>query len=208
MKQLAVFSSLVAALALGGVAAPPRAATFDDPDWPCIQRKVPELSIGQMWAGPVPDETVQALAEEQEIADTASALALRRVPLEQAEEIVATFAERQEADRNARLTALFVATFDIIGAERDDVMSGIARYAHKQTDLSETIEDRRAELVTLEAETEPDFDRIEEIEDTLLWEERIYNDRRQSLTYVCETPVLLEQRAFAIARMIMSHLEE
>ena len=23
-----------------------------DPDWPCIQRKVPELSLAQIWNGP------------------------------------------------------------------------------------------------------------------------------------------------------------
>jgi hypothetical protein len=51
-----------------------------------------------------------------------------------------------------------------------------------------------------------DFDRIEELEDTLAWETRIFRDRAQSLTYVCETPVLLEQRAFAIARLIAARL--
>ena len=29
------------------------AADFSDPDWPCIQRKVPNLSVGQMWSGPI-----------------------------------------------------------------------------------------------------------------------------------------------------------
>ena len=32
------------------------------------------------------------------------------------------------------------------------------------------------------------------------WETRIFRDRAQSLTYVCETPVLLERRAFELAR--------
>jgi hypothetical protein len=26
-------------------------------DWPCIQRKQPHLSVGQLWSGPPPDET-------------------------------------------------------------------------------------------------------------------------------------------------------
>ncbi len=29
------------------------AATFDDPEWPCIQRKVEDLSLGIMWPHPV-----------------------------------------------------------------------------------------------------------------------------------------------------------
>ena len=31
-------------------------ADFSDPDWPCIQRKVPQLWIGQMWTGPAIEE--------------------------------------------------------------------------------------------------------------------------------------------------------
>ena len=27
-------------------------AAGQDPDWPCVQRKVPELSLGQIWNGP------------------------------------------------------------------------------------------------------------------------------------------------------------
>ena len=37
---------------------------------------------------------------------------------------------------------------------------------------------------------------------TLAWDTRIFKQRAQSLNYVCETPVLLEQRAFAIARAL------
>ena len=39
--------SVVAQPALVG---PTRAQPAVDPDWPCVQRKVAELSIGQMWA--------------------------------------------------------------------------------------------------------------------------------------------------------------
>ena len=39
------------------------------------------------------------------------------------------------------------------------------------------------------------------------WDIRIFEDRRQSLVYLCEQPVLLEQRAFALARAIASHME-
>ena len=47
----------------------------------------------------------------------------------------------------------------------------------------------------------------EELEQQRLWDIRIYEDRERSLTYICEQPVLLEQRVFALAREIMNHLE-
>ena len=39
------------------------------------------------------------------------------------------------------------------------------------------------------------------------WDIRVFEDRRSSLGYLCEQPVLLEQRAFALARTIAGHLE-
>ena len=39
-------------------------------------------------------------------------------------------------------------------------------------------------------------------QDKLLWDIRVYNDRHQSATYVCEVPTLIEQRIGAIARAV------
>ena len=35
-----------------------------------------------------------------------------------------------------------------------------------------------------------------------LWDTLIYTDRQKSMTLVCDQPVQLEQRAFALARII------
>ncbi len=193
-------AALWAALAAGPAAAQP----VEDPDWPCVQRKVPALSLGQMWAGPVPqgdwrdDSEVEALARE---------IAARRSPLEEVEAKVAAFAEAApEAERPERLAELFAGVLETIDAERGQLIGGIGRYARNQAALSDRIEAMQRELAALEAAEPKDFDRIEELEDTLAWETRIFRDRAQSLTYVCETPVLLEQRAFAIARLIAARL--
>ena len=47
---------------------------------------------------------------------------------------------------------------------------------------------------------------IEELEDEIAWETRIYADRRRSITFVCESPVILERRAFAVARIVQEAL--
>ena len=44
------------------------------------------------------------------------------------------------------------------------------------------------------------------LEEQQLWDTRIYDEREQSLVFVCEQPVLLEQRLFRIGREIMAHL--
>ena len=47
---------------------------------------------------------------------------------------------------------------------------------------------------------------IENARQALLWDTRIFNERRESLTYVCEVPILIEQRAFGLARAIAGAL--
>ena len=180
------------------------AASGTDPSWPCIQRKQPHLSLGQVWTGPEVDEEIKKLAADHDIGALADRIEQRRVPLEEAEAEIAEFAK--EAD-NARLAALMLAVFDRIEPERIAIMSGIGRYGESQVELSAKIEARRAKMAEMEAADEPDFDAIDAEEEALDWDQRIFTERQQALTYVCESPVLLEQRVFAIGRSIAQHLD-
>ena len=106
---------------------------------------------------------------------------------------------------------LFALVFERIDTERAQLIGGIGRYAGKQAGLAERINTQNEELAELEAKEDKshdEFDRLEEIADKVEWDTRIFDERQQSLTYVCETPVLLEKRAFALARLMMVHLDE
>lgn len=195
MRYLAIFALVLAA--------PAWAASGTDPDWPCIQRKQPHLSLGQIWTGPVPDDRTAELARDPRIDALAARLEQRRLPMEQAEAEIAQFAAQAD---DAQLTALMVAIFDKIEPDRSALIEGIARYGRAQVDMARRIEERRAAMAELEAAPDPDFDAIDAAEEALDWDHRIFTERQQSLTYVCETPVILEQRAFALGRAIASHL--
>ena len=88
-------------------------------------------------------------------------------------------------------------------------MAGITRYAHKQEALdgadrgSCATSSRRSRRPR--PRTSTGWTRVEE---ELDWSTRIFQDRQQSLTYVCETPVILEQRAFALGRAVEAQLPE
>ena len=193
-------SIVAVALMLAG---PAWAATGTDPEWPCIQRKQPHLSLGQVWTGPVPDDRITELARDPRIDALAARLEQRRLPLEEAEAEIAEFAKGAD---DAQLTALMVAIFGKIEPHRTALIDGIAQYGRSQVALSRRIEDRRAAMTELEAAPDPDFDAIDAAEEALDWDQRIFTERQQSLTYVCETPVILEQRAFALGRAIAGHL--
>lgn len=175
-----------------------------DPDWPCVQRLLPEIAGGMVWAGPPLDE-IEEPEDGLAIEALADDLAARRVPIEEAEARIETFAGTLDAEtRPTTLAALFKATLDIINDDRASIIAGIRKFSKGQRALAEKINAKNLQLETI--------DRSDLLKrDTAIaerdWDIRIFEDRRQSLVYLCEQPVLLEQRAFALARSLASHLE-
>lgn len=170
------------------------------PDWPCIQPRQEHLSLGQVWTGPPP---AAAAAADPAIAALADRVVQRRMPLPEAEAAIAAFASGAE---DAQLAALMQAVFDRIDGQRTNLIAGISRYGNKQARLAARVQARRDRMAQLQSAASPDFDAIDAEEKALDWDTRIFTDRQQSLTFVCETPVILEQRLFALGRAIASHL--
>jgi hypothetical protein len=193
---------LMALLGAAGVA-PATAATGVDPDWPCVQRLVPEIAPGMIWAGP-PLDTVKG-EPNPAVGELAGELAARRVPLEQAEAQVEDFANTLANEhKDEQLTGLFARTLEIINNDRSSIIQGIKKYARGQRALAQAITEKNERLSELPKDQVVERDALIAERD---WDIRIYDDRARSLTYLCEQPVLLEQRAFALARTIASHLE-
>lgn len=200
MKRLLMIAAL-----LGMSAGTATAFSGVDPDWPCIQRKQPHLSLGQVWTGPAPTAEDEGLARSRPIVNLAERLVQRRLPIPDAQNEIAAFAETVG---DHELTALMIAIFERIDRDRSGLIEGIARYGHKQVDLAASIEKRRVEMAEMEAAENPDYDAIDAAEKALDWEVRIFTDRQHALTYVCETPVIMEQRIFALGRSIVAGLHE
>lgn len=183
-------------ISTGGFAAGPV-----DPDWPCIQRKQPTLSVAQIWSGPAIE--VEA-STDPKLQSLAGRIAARRTPLQDAQSLIEDFAKSHSAKE---VQSLFLNVFENIQTARGRVMDGITRYAHKQASLDAEINSQRRHFDALLAAEPKDFDAIDKAEAAIDWSTRIFIDRQQSLTYVCETPVILEQRAFALARLFATVVE-
>lgn len=189
-----------AGLSLITVAAPLLAADPSDPDWPCIQRRVEHLSIGVMWPHPISEE---AGSLPDDLRTVAAQLALRRVSEEQARDLVAEVAADHPEFTLDDYARLYQVTFDQIDRQRAEIVAGIVGYARNQSRLAAEIDELQSQMAQMEAVEEPDFDRIDEIEAELDGRLRVFHDRANSLTYVCESPVLLEQRAYSIAQIML-----
>lgn len=182
-----------------------------DPDWPCEARKVRHLSWGQMWTGPVLPEDTDAWRDDPDLDRLVGLIAPRRTALDEVPALVATVEAGETRSRDERLTALFAGVFASIDASRAEIVDGIVKLAKRERARAARIEALRDDLAALEAEAGPEdfdaLDRIDELADEIAWETRIYDDRRRSLRYVCESPIILEKRVFAIARTIQSALD-
>lgn len=184
-----------------------QAASPTDPTWPCVQRKVPEISPGQVWSGPPLDDIGSSWQQDAAVAELARKVVARRTEMPEAEQLIADFAETAGTERNRRLIALAAGVLSIINGERASIIAGIERYAARQKQLAYKIERQTAELQALpvngtDAEQSERAD-LQEIQD---WDTRIFQEREYALTYVCELPVALERRAFALGRAIQQRL--
>lgn len=178
-----------------------RAAASNDPDWPCIQRLVPRITAAQVWGGPEP----AAWQGDLEVDRLAAKLAARRTPIEDTEKLVEDFVEAQpKQEVNSRLTAVMGRTLEIINRDRASIIAGIKRFAQRQRALSERIRETRA---TLRQNTEAAAT-TSDLAEQLNWDIRIFDERERSMTYLCEQPVLLEQRAFALGRTLYFFVED
>jgi hypothetical protein len=189
---------------------PAEAAAGDDPNWPCVQRKVTEISAGQVWNGPSVDGIGDSWRSDGDLADLARTIASRRTDMADAKEKIAAFASAAGADKNRRLTLLFAGVLATINGERGSIIAGIGRYARRQQGLAQKITAQSAELDKLprDGATDEQIDRREELLEMQAWDSRIFRERERSLQYVCELPVLLDQRAFALGREISGQLDK
>ncbi len=188
--------------------APAAVAAGGDPDWPCVQRLVPEISGAMIWAGPPLDPVARTWDDDPAVRNLAAELAARRTPIEEADRQVEEFAATLDPEvKDDRLTALFAGVLETINRDRASLISGIKRFARKQQGLGEQIQQANVALRELsgEASTEEQARRMT-LQEERDWARRIFDEREDSLVYLCEQPVLLEQRAFALARQIAAHL--
>ena len=197
----------VAALAFAVSSMSARAADPRYPDWPCSQAKVPEISLAAVWAGPALDDAVTKWKDDSKISALVSKLAARKTPLDEAEKSVKEFLAGSAADKSTNAKLLFAGLFDTLNAQRSQVMSGLERVSRKQREAADKIREETIQLQALQDATPRDDTKVDAMSNQLIWETRIFEDRRKVVRFVCEVPTTIDQRLFALGRVIQQELE-
>jgi len=195
--SLLIVASIELALQTAAIAADPRF-----PDWPCNQIKVPEISVAAVWSGSSIDDVADAWQDDPSTRDLVARLAARRTPLAEAQKMISDFITGNTAERRQKAKLVFAGVFASLNRERSQVMDGIERFFRQQKVFAEKTRSEIAELRELQDAADHDQSKIDELANQVTWDTRIFEDRRKTISYACEVPVLIEQRLFALARMI------
>jgi hypothetical protein len=169
------------------------------------QAKVPSWRCRDV-AGPPLDDVMKNVSEPS-IKDLIPRLAPRRVPIEDAQKIIAGFVVGTMAEREHKGMLLFAGFFDRLNRERTEVMNGLERLGRRQKELAEKIRTEISELDKLLDAVEQNEAKTQELSTQVEWDKRIFEDRRQTVRYVCEVPTLIEQRLFALGRAVQQAME-
>jgi hypothetical protein len=196
-----------AGLALGGAlcaasaanAAPPGPR---DPNWPCQQIKVPELSLAAIWSGPPLDTQQVDWRQNAQVADLVHDLAQRRMPIDQAQNKIRAVAQHASEQKQSTLLELLAGLFGVFDEERSAVIAGLERFGARQKQLAAAIRDNNEKLRAMQSDPKTDAGDLNMMVQRITWDTEVFRDRQQALSYACEVPGKIEQRLFTLARTI------
>src|SRR3954467_13895152 len=86
------------------------------PDWPCVQAKVPEVSLAAVWAGPPLDDVAGKWKDDPKVSPLVARPAPRRPPADQAETAIKEFLAGSATDKATSGKMLFAGLFDTLNA--------------------------------------------------------------------------------------------
>jgi hypothetical protein len=177
-----------------------------DPDWPCQQIKVPHLSLAAVWSGPPLDGQQVDWRQDPQLADLVQSMAQRRVPIDEVQAKIRAFAAQAGDQKQPKLLLALSAVFNLLDAERSSVVDGLDRFGARQKELAATLRQDTEKLRAMQSAGNADAGEVEQMEQRVTWEGRVFQDRRQALSYACDVPAKIEQRLFTIARTIQEAL--
>ena len=180
------------------------AQTQPDPDWPCVQVLVPEISAASIWDGPPIDELEENERFSQSSRDLVFAVVEQHQSLteSQLDEFIAQFDTDQH---NSALTFLFKSFLNTFNTKRDGQIQTIKRYTRSQVKSAKMIEDLMDQKADLE-NLQDNSAQLEEVDANLHWQKRMFKEREQSFNYFCDLPQEIAQQAGEVARMISAKL--
>jgi hypothetical protein len=173
-----------------------------DTDWPCHQNKVVEFPLASVWDGPPVDTSSNAWRDDPVVAGLATQMSQRRVPIADVQTSVGRLFASAGPEAKAKLLQAFGAAFTDLTRQRSEIIIGLDRFGHKQRELADRI---RAENETTNRDQPPSATADSPLQ-KLQWDLRVFDDRRRTVSYVCEAPQAVEARIGELVKIVRAVL--
>lgn len=165
-------------------------ASGADPDWPCVQRLVPNVTLGSLWGGPPPSGDWR---QDPAVATIVTAVVPRNRPVESGTAKLEAFvATVPLPERPAKLALVSAGLVDETNVQRTQAIERLRDVARRQRGLTEATTRVTAELRA--APKDAPAGTREEIVGRRAMMIREYEEVGRVIGYSCEVPVLLESR--------------
>jgi hypothetical protein len=202
MKQLGRIGLFALIVTAFGPLAQAAGRAPTDLNWPCQQPKVATFPLASVWDGP-PIDTQAVASDDPGIVGLAAQMSQRRVPIADVQAAIAKLSASAAPDAKRQIKRAFVVAFDNLVRQRSDILSGLDRFGHKQREMAERI---RAENEAAHQAETPGLATNDAALQKLQWDLRVYDDRRRTVSYVCEAPQAIEARIGAIVKLVRAVL--
>jgi len=179
-----------------------------DPEWPCVQVLVPEIVSAVFWPEVIDESLIGAWKEDESLTAMVEKLSDLDEFTESERQLIAVFVESVPQDSLAdTLNMLADGIITLSNRRRTQYIGGIKRYTRQQISIAEQIESTLNQLAELEAQSAPEsVTRQAEIEETLHWHQRVYDQREHAIRSLCERPVELEEKLSEVLRELTQYL--
>jgi hypothetical protein len=205
--MMAIRTIILAVAMTGWTAAAMAAPPATDPDWPCFQRLVPQLTAGTYWAAP-PAPAEADWRKDKAVAGVVAQAAPRSVSVADGTAALDAFAAGLPPDARAvSLAEAFTGLVDETNRQRDEVVERIKELVRRQRAVAAMVEQISDSLRAIPPDATGDqaAQRNDIIQRRALVI-RGFEDVQRTIRYACDVPVQLEARLGAYARALQAKL--
>ena len=183
-------------------------AQVPDPEWPCVQVLVPEIVPAVVWPEIIDESLIGAWKEDESVTAMVEKLSDLDEFTESERQLIDDFVESVPVDfRASTLNMLADGIVTLSNQRRTQYIDGIKRYTRQQISIAQQIESTLNLIAELESQPAPEsVTRQAEIEETLHWHQRVYDQREHAIRSLCDRPVELEEKLSVVLRELAQYL--
>ena len=180
-----------------------------NPDWPCEQIYIYEISPAVVWAGPSTAGMEALWQQDEEIQRLVNRFTSPDYDVENADKEIADFAERQNPEeKDRKLTLLFSGVLEALNNKRKKELNGITRYARGQAARANRLSEELDEMIGLQDDPSPAAqERFQLMQSEMEIKQRMFDEREAFIQHLCTRPRIVEERLGTLARAIAYYLD-